>query len=105
MQFVVTAMDYGDAQALERRMQHREAHLDAVKRMIENGSFLSGGAILDDEGRMIGSTLHLQFPDRESLEAHLREDPYVKGKVWERIDIREVKLVPLSPGGSKGQPS
>lgn len=92
MQFVVTAMDYADA--LERRLQHREAHLAAVRRMIDEGSFLSGGAILDDAGKMVGSSLHLEFPDRASLEAHLREDPYVKGKVWEHIDIRQVKLVP-----------
>ena len=95
MQFVVTAMDYPDPEALERRMRHREAHLAGVRHLIDRGAFLSGGAILNDEGKMIGSTLHLEFPDRESLERHLREDPYVTGRVWESIDIRPVKLVPM----------
>jgi len=95
MQFAVTAMDYTDDGALERRMQYREAHLAGVRRMIAEGRVLSGGGVLDDEGRMVGSSLHLDFPDRETLEACLREDPYTKGKVWERIDIRQVKLVPL----------
>lgn len=97
MQFVVTAIDYTDDQALERRMQHRETHLAGVRQLIAQGRFLSGGAIMDDEERMIGSTLHLDFPDRAALEAWLREDPYTSGKVWEHIDIRRVKLVPL-PG-------
>lgn len=95
MQFAVTAMDFTDPGALERRMAYREAHLDGVRRLIAEGRFLSGGAILDDDGKMIGSTLHLEFPDRESLERHLDGDPYVAGRVWEKIDIRPVKLVPL----------
>ena len=98
MQFVVMAWDYTDDQALERRMAHREAHLAAVKQLIADGKFISGGAILDPESgeRMIGSTLHLEFPDRESLEAHLHADPYISGKVWERIEIHPVRLVPLT---------
>jgi uncharacterized protein YciI len=95
MQFVVTAMDYTDEDALNRRMENREAHLDGAIQLIAEGRFLSGGAILDEQEKMIGSTLHLEFPDRESLEAHLQKDPYISGKVWETIEIREARLVPL----------
>jgi uncharacterized protein len=95
MQFVVTAMDYQDTGALDRRLAHREAHLAGVRELIEQGQFLSGGAILDDNGQMIGSTLHIDFPDKASLQAHLQQDPYVSGKVWEHIDIRAVRLVPM----------
>ena len=95
MQFVVTAMDYTDEDALNRRMENREAHLDGARQLIAEGRFLSGGAILDAQEKMIGSTLHLEFPDRESLEAHLQKDPYISGKVWETIEIREARLVPL----------
>jgi len=95
MQFVVTAMDYTDEDALNRRMKNREAHLDGARQLIAEGRFLSGGAILDEQEKMIGSTLHLEFPDRESLEAHLQKDPYISGKVWETIEIREARLVPL----------
>lgn len=96
MQFVVTAMDYTDAGALERRMAQREEHLRGVRELIAKGHFLSGGAILDGNGRMTGSTLHLEFPDRATLDAVLQGDPYVRGKVWERIDVREARLVPLT---------
>ena len=95
MQFVVTAIDYTDEDALKRRLENREAHLDGARQLIAEGRFLSGGAILDEQEKMIGSTLHLEFPDRESLEAHLEKDPYISGKVWERIEIREARLVPL----------
>jgi len=95
MQFVVTAYDFTDSEALSRRMANREAHLANVRMLIAQGRFLSGGAILDDAGKMIGSSLHLEFPDRAALDEQLRNDPYVKGKVWEHMEIRQVKLVPL----------
>ena len=95
MQFVVTAMDYTDDDAINRRMTHREAHLAGVKKLISQGRFLSGGAILDDNEKMIGSTLHLDFPDHESLLEHLHADPYIDGKVWENIDVKAARFVPL----------
>jgi uncharacterized protein YciI len=76
-------------------MANREQHLAGVRKLIAAGHFLSGGAILDDAGKMIGSTLHVEFPERADLDAQLRQDPYVAGKVWEKIEVRQVKLVPL----------
>ena len=95
MQFVVTVLDYSDPDALERRMQNREAHIANIQQLIADGHFLSGGAILNDDGNMIGSTLHMEFPDRESLEECLNSDPFIAGKVWEHFDIKAVKLVPM----------
>jgi uncharacterized protein YciI len=95
MQFVVTALDFTDAAALDRRMANREQHLAGVRKLIAEGRFLSGGAILDDAGKIIGSTLHVDFPTRAELDAQLRQDPYVAGRVWEKIEVRQVKLVPL----------
>lgn len=95
MQFVVTALDFTDADALNRRMANREQHLNGVRKLIAEGRFLSGGAILDDAGKMIGSTLHVDFPTRAELDAQLKQDPYVAGRVWETIEVRQVRLVPL----------
>lgn len=95
MQFVVTAFDYTDSGALERRMAHREAHLAGVRTLMANGQFLSGGAILDVDGRMIGSTLHVEFADKTALEKHLQQDPYVKGNVWQSIEIRPARFLPV----------
>ncbi len=96
MQFVITALDYTDAEALNRRMANREQHLAGVRAMVAAGHFLSGGAILDDTGKMIGSTLHAEFPTRADLDAQLQQDPYVTGRVWETIEVRQVKLLPRS---------
>jgi uncharacterized protein YciI len=93
MQFAITAYDYTDADALERRLACREAHLAGVRELIDQGHFLSGGAILDGDGRMVGSTLHMDFPDRASLQRWLEQDPYVTQRVWDRIDVREARFV------------
>ena len=55
-QYAVVAYDYTDNEALDRRLANREAHLDGVRGLARQGKFLSGGAILDSEGRMIGTT-------------------------------------------------
>ena len=95
MHFVVTALDYTDEEAISRRLAHRDAHLTGVKELISQGRFLSGGAILDDNEKMIGSTLHLEFPDKASLLEQIQKDPYISGKVWENIDVKAARFVPL----------
>jgi uncharacterized protein YciI len=95
MQFVITALDYTDEEALGRRLANREAHLAGAKKLVAEGKIISGGAIIGDNGRMLGSTLHVDFPDRESLDAHLATDPYVTGKVWEKIEIRPAAFLPV----------
>lgn len=96
MQFVVTAMDFTDAGALARRMAQRDSHLAGVRELIAKGHVLSGGAILDESGKMIGSTMHVEFPDRATLERALENDPYATGKVWELIDIKQARIVPIA---------
>ncbi len=73
-------------------MNIRAGHLDNVEKMKEDGVFLFGGAILDDEGTMIGSMIVYEFPDRESLDERLKNEPYITGKVWQKIDIRPFRL-------------
>ncbi|WP_448568335.1 YciI family protein [Thalassotalea ganghwensis] len=96
MQYVVIAYDYTDNEALNRRLANREAHLAGISEMIKQGTFLSGGALLDDHGKMIGSSVHVNFADREQLQQWLDNDPYVVGNVWEKIQVNEAKFVTLS---------
>ena len=56
--------------------------------MVAAGRMLFGTAVLDDEGRMIGSMLVLDFPSREESDGWLGVEPYVTGGVWELVDIR-----------------
>jgi len=90
MAFAVIAHDYPDA--LERRMACREQHLGRLKGLAERGLFLGGGVLLDEGGKMIGSNVHLGFERREELEAWLKDEPYVSEKVWEKVEIREIRI-------------
>ncbi|MFC0336230.1 hypothetical protein SAMN05421848_1190 [Kushneria avicenniae] len=92
-QFTLMARDYTDEGALQRRMGCREEHLKALRELYHQGHFISGGVILDDDGRMIGSNAHFQFEDRAAMDAWLETEPYVRDRVWEHIEIREIKLL------------
>lgn len=95
MQFVITAYDYTDDDAINRRMAAREEHLAGIKENIKKGVFLSGGALLDDNDKMVGSTIHVEIENEEALEKWLERDPYSVQEVWEEIEIQKVKLVPV----------
>jgi len=92
MQFVVIAYDGTDAGAPGRRQAARPAHLENARCMKADGTLLSGGAVLDDEGRMIGSVLFVEFPSRAELDAWLASDPYVAGDVWRTIEVRPFRV-------------
>lgn len=87
MQFLVVARDGTDDGASHRRMAAREAHIEGAKAMARSGAMLCGGALLDDEGVMIGSACMVEFEDRAALDAWLIDDPYVTGDVWRTIEV------------------
>lgn len=91
-QYLVTAYDYTDADALQRRMNVRQHHLDGVKELREKGNYINGGAILNAEGNMIGSAMMVQFESEEALEAWKQQEPYITQKVWETVDVKPFKL-------------
>jgi len=95
MTFLIVAHDFRDPEALSRRMQQRKAHMDGVRRMKAEGTFLDGGAMLDEEGRMIGSMVLVEFPSRSEVDAWLARDPYVTRRVWEHITVRPFRRVQL----------
>lgn len=94
MQFVVTAWDGTDAMALERRMAARPAHLELGRRLQAEGRRLFAAALLDEQERMVGSVIVAEVPDRAALDAWLAEEPYITGKVWERVEVRACRVSP-----------
>ena len=96
MQYIITAFDYKDDKALERRMACREEHMRNIKQMILSGSFLSGGAMLNANGEMMGSSIHVQFDNKKDLEKWLASDVYTTNNVWETVEIQECKLVAVN---------
>jgi hypothetical protein len=95
MQFLLIAFDGTDEGALERRMQVRPAHFENVALLKKRGEFQVGGAILDDNGKMIGSMIVYEFPDREALDKYLETEPYVVSGTWEKIEIRPFRLAKI----------
>ena len=91
-QYLVTAYDYTDSGALQRRMNVRPHHLDGAKDLKENSNYIIGGAILNDEGKMIGSVMILQFETEEALEAWKQNEPYITQKIWESVDVKPFKV-------------
>ncbi|MVN22921.1 YciI family protein [Mucilaginibacter arboris] len=91
-QYIINALDFTDEKALERRMAVRQAHLENVKEAKNKGHYLIGGALLNDHGKMIGSAMIVQFETPETLQEWLNNDPYIKGEVWDQIEIKPFKV-------------
>ncbi|OIQ64131.1 YciI-like protein [mine drainage metagenome] len=91
-QYVITAYDYTDGGALERRMNVRPHHFESARKLKNNGNFIFGGAILNDDGKMTGSIMVMQFETEEQLENWKQNEPYITQKIWETYDIKPFKL-------------
>jgi uncharacterized protein YciI len=91
-QYLVTAYDHTDEGALERRMKVRPAHLDGIKPLRDTGNFVIGGAILNDDGEMIGSVMIMQFETEDELEIWKQTDPYIVQNIWERYEIKPFRV-------------
>ncbi|MCC7530290.1 MAG: hypothetical protein IT342_17330 [Candidatus Melainabacteria bacterium] len=94
MHFLLIGRDGEDGEAFSRRMAARDAHLAGCAVLRENGQLLYAAAILSDDQKMIGSMLVMDWPSRADLDAWLKEEPYVKGQVWKKIEINSCKLAP-----------
>lgn len=92
MQFIVIARDYPDG--LERRLAVRQDHIKLGDKLKVEGKQLYGVALLDNDGKMQGSVLIVEYPTRKELDEWLAIEPYVVGKVWEKIEIIHCKVGP-----------
>lgn len=95
MQFLLVAYDGTDDEALNRRLKVREDHLQKIGVLKKKGEFKCGGAILDDDGKMIGSMIVYEYPDRQSLDASLQNEPYFTEGIWKKIEIRPFRTAKL----------
>ena len=93
MQFIITAYDYTDEDALPRRMRVRPAHLENIARVKDNGNVICAGGITDGNGNLKGSILVMKFDSRELLDEYLRTEPYVTENVWQEIRVETCNVV------------
>ena len=95
MQFIITAHD-GEGM-LARRLEVRPQHLENMGKI--KGKVLCAGGLLDEEGKMKGSVVVLEFADRAGLDEYLESEPYIREKVWETVEVETMNVVIL--GGKK----
>jgi uncharacterized protein YciI len=89
MQFIVKAYD-GEGM-LDKRMEVRPRHLEGMSKLGDH--IICAGGLLDDEGKMKGSALILDFDSRKELDDYLANEPYVLEKVWEKIEVDNINVV------------
>lgn len=89
MQFVITA--YDGAGMLAKRMEVRNLHLEGMERLKEH--LIAAGGLLDEERKLKGSVLIMEFQDREEVDEYLANEIYVKEHVWEKITVERMNVV------------
>ena len=89
MQFIIKAYDGADM--LEKRMEVRPRHLEGMNKLREH--VICAGGLLDDEGKMKGSVLIMEFADRAELGAYLASEPYVMEHVWDKVEVEPMNVV------------
>ena len=72
-------------------MAVRPHHLEGMKLLGKR--VICAGGLLDEEGRMKGSALVMEFPDRAALDEYLRNEPYVVEGVWQKIEVETMNVV------------
>ena len=92
MQFVITA--YDGENALERRRAARPRHLEGAAKLGKH--ILCGGGLRDEEGKMKGSVMVMDFESREELDNYLNNEPYILENVWERVEVETMNVVILN---------
>ena len=91
-QYVIIAYDDSDHQAPERRAEARPQHLAGARELKANNHFITGGAILDDNGRMTGSVMIVQFHTEEEFNQWYAEEPYIAKGVWKHIEVKPFRV-------------
>ena len=89
MQYAIMAHDGKDM--LEKRLVVRQRHLENIARI--KGKVICAGGILDEEGKMAGSVMILDFDSKELLDEYLKSEPYIQEHVWETVEVERMNVV------------
>jgi len=89
MQYLIIA--YDNENALEKRLEVRDAHVKGARALMAEGKILNAGALIEED-QMVGSTLFVNFEDEDELNSWLETEPYVTNNVW---NMDEFQIVPM----------
>ena len=92
MQFIIRA--YDGENMLNKRMEVRLRHLENMAKV--SGKVICAGGLLDEEGKMKGFVLIMEFDDRAGLDQYLASEPYITEHVWEKVEVDSMNVVILN---------
>lgn len=92
MQFIIIAHD--GENMLDKRMAVRPQHLEGMAKLGDH--VICAGGLLDEEGKLKGSALVVEFEDRAAVDEYLSYEPYVINHVWEKIEVEQMNVVILN---------
>jgi uncharacterized protein YciI len=73
------------------RLAERPKHLEYLKTVLDQ--IMYGGALLDDEGKQIGSMLIIDVADKGAADAFAAADPYVDAGLFASTSVRQFRPV------------
>ena len=73
-------------------------HLENMSKVREMGHVICAGGLLDDDGKMKGSFLIMEFDSRKQLDDYLETEPYMKSNVWQDVRVETCNVVIRNPG-------
>jgi uncharacterized protein YciI len=84
-------------QGPQRRNEHREGHLENIASMDQAGRIVFAGPLKNEAGASIGALIIFDAADLDAALKWVEADPYVKGGVFETIEVLPVvKAYPKS---------
>lgn len=97
MHFCVIGYDGTDSEAAERRDAARPLHRSSAAKLEAEKHLICGGAIVNSEGKSVGSVLLMDFPTREDFNNWYDNEPFVKMGVWKKISVEDFKITVAQP--------
>ncbi|HEX3574666.1 MAG TPA: YciI family protein [Rhodopila sp.] len=77
--------------SLGLRLSERPRHLEYLATVLDK--IIYGGALLDDEGKQIGSMLIIDVADKAAADAFAVADPYVDAGLFASTSVRQFRQV------------
>lgn len=93
MQFTIIARDDTAEGTLDKRLAARTEHMERIYAMKAEGTIIDGGAITNVEGKMIGSIILCEYPDRSALDAYIKSEIYYREGIWKDIEVLPFRRV------------
>ena len=91
-QYLIIAQDGKDEGALDRRKEVRPLHLAGARKIKENGKFLIGGAMLDEDSNMRGSIMIVQCDTQDDFQNWYDKEQYITSGVGKTIEVQTFRL-------------